>query len=102
MEPSTNERTAVLTVEDVRIRFGGVTAPSTGSASRWRPGEICGLIGPNGAGKTTMFNGVIAASTSRRRARSPSTATDLLGVPPHGIAGPASPARSRTWRCSRR
>jgi branched-chain amino acid transport system ATP-binding protein len=45
----------LLKVEDIHIRFGGVTAlagPSSGIA----PGGICGLIGPNGAGKTTIFN----------------------------------------------
>ncbi len=45
----------VLHVEQLTMRFGGLTAISelTFSAA---PGEITALIGPNGAGKTTVFN----------------------------------------------
>ena len=46
---------ALLTVEGVTMRFGGVTALENVSFSV-APGAICGLIGPNGAGKTTLFN----------------------------------------------
>jgi branched-chain amino acid transport system ATP-binding protein len=45
----------LLTVRDVVVRFGGVSALS-GMSLEMRQGEICGLIGPNGAGKTTLFN----------------------------------------------
>ena len=47
--------TAILTVEHVTMRFGGLTAVNDLSFSAER-GEITALIGPNGAGKTTMFN----------------------------------------------
>ena len=46
---------ALLEVDDVTLRFGGVVALDSVSFSLKR-GEIFGLIGPNGAGKTTCFN----------------------------------------------
>jgi branched-chain amino acid transport system ATP-binding protein len=45
----------LLEVDDVMLRFGGVTALDHVGFSI-RRGEIFGLIGPNGAGKTTCFN----------------------------------------------
>jgi len=44
----------VIEVEDLRVRFGGVT-PIDGMTVTF-PTGTCGLIGPNGAGKTTFFN----------------------------------------------
>ncbi len=46
---------ALLKVEGLTMRFGGLTAVNnlTFSAAR---GDITALIGPNGAGKTTVFN----------------------------------------------
>jgi len=47
----------ILTIQDVTMRFGGVTAIDKLSFSVQK-GEIYGLIGPNGAGKTTIFNNI--------------------------------------------
>jgi branched-chain amino acid transport system ATP-binding protein len=47
--------TALLRVEGLTRRFGGVVAVD-GVSFAVREGEIVGLIGPNGAGKTTVIN----------------------------------------------
>ena len=60
---------ALLEVDDVTIRFGGLTALDSVSFEI-REGEILGLIGPNGAGKTTCFNvmtGVYQATSGQVR-----------------------------------
>ncbi len=46
---------ALLELDHVSIRFGGLTAVSELSMNI-RGDELIGLIGPNGAGKTTVFN----------------------------------------------
>jgi len=46
---------AVLHVEHLTMRFGGLLAVSDLSCAAMR-GDITALIGPNGAGKTTVFN----------------------------------------------
>ncbi|MGE5619496.1 MAG: ABC transporter ATP-binding protein [Sphingomonadaceae bacterium] len=45
----------ILDIQDLTIRFGGLTAVS-GLSFGLETGEIVGLIGPNGSGKTTVFN----------------------------------------------
>ena len=49
--------TALLEVEDITLRFGGVTAISSVSFDV-QPGELFSIIGPNGAGKTSIFNSI--------------------------------------------
>jgi branched-chain amino acid transport system ATP-binding protein len=46
---------ATLSVRDVSLSFGGITALD-GISFDVEPRQICGLIGPNGAGKTSLFN----------------------------------------------
>ncbi len=45
----------ILEVEDITLRFGGVTAIRN-VAFHVNPGELFSIIGPNGAGKTSIFN----------------------------------------------
>jgi branched-chain amino acid transport system ATP-binding protein len=47
----------MLAVQDLAVRFGGVTALERVSFEV-RPGSITSVIGPNGAGKTTAFNAI--------------------------------------------
>jgi branched-chain amino acid transport system ATP-binding protein len=51
-EPPTG---AGLSVRDVVVSFGGITALD-GVSVDVAPGQVLGVIGPNGAGKTTLFN----------------------------------------------
>ena len=48
---------ALLRVENVTVRFGGLTAVDRVAFSV-QPGELLGLIGPNGAGKTTLLRAI--------------------------------------------
>ncbi|MEI2712837.1 MAG: ABC transporter ATP-binding protein [Nocardioides sp.] len=64
-----SEPTKILELDNVVMRFGGLTALSE-VAFDIREGEILGLIGPNGAGKTTCFNvmtGVYQATSGQVR-----------------------------------
>jgi len=74
---------AHLELENITVKFGGLTALSRLSFSLKR-GEIVGLIGPNGAGKTTVFNvltGVYKANSGDVRFDGKS----VLGRRPHEI-----------------
>jgi branched-chain amino acid transport system ATP-binding protein len=76
---------ALLEVQDVSVRFGGIVALDDLSFTI-DEGHICGLIGPNGAGKTTMFN-VVSRIYEPQAGRVVFDGHDLLAVPAHGIAG---------------
>jgi branched-chain amino acid transport system ATP-binding protein len=66
---TTRDPGAVLVLEDIEVRFGGITALS-GVDLTVGEREVWGLIGPNGAGKTTLFDvisGVRAPNAGRVR-----------------------------------
>ena len=74
---------AVLEVEDIGVRFGGVVALD-GLSFSIEPGQICALIGPNGAGKTTLFN-VVSRIYEATRGQVCFDGIDLLAIPAHEI-----------------
>ncbi len=49
------EKKAVLSVKNVDLKFGGITALSNIDFEAYE-GEILAIIGPNGAGKTSLLN----------------------------------------------
>ena len=76
--------TPALQVENVTVRFGGITALDKVSFSM-TGGHIVGLIGPNGAGKTTLFN-CLSRLYSFTDGRILYEGRSLTDTPPHGIA----------------
>jgi branched-chain amino acid transport system ATP-binding protein len=78
----------ILTLTDVTLRFGGLTAVDGVSLSVPK-GGIIGLIGPNGAGKTSVFN-VITGFYKPNSGYVEFTLTGapvvrLTGLPPHKV-----------------
>jgi branched-chain amino acid transport system ATP-binding protein len=78
------ESDPILTVRDLRRRFGGIMAADAVSLEVRRQ-EIVGLIGPNGSGKSTLFNLISGAArpdsgTIRFNGR------EIAGRKPHRIA----------------
>ncbi|HUR77108.1 MAG TPA: ABC transporter ATP-binding protein [Acidimicrobiales bacterium] len=78
-------QTAVLTIDGVSKRFGGLVAVDGASLSVPAGGAIYGLIGPNGAGKTTLFNcitGILRPDEGRVSVGD----DDTTGWKPHRLA----------------
>lgn len=74
---------AILSVEGLTKRFGGLTALSDVTFTV-DEGTITGLIGPNGAGKTTAFN-LISGTLQPSGGRILFRGEDLVGKRPHQI-----------------
>jgi branched-chain amino acid transport system ATP-binding protein len=89
---------ALLEVEDLVMRFGGLTAVSALSFQA-RGGEVTAVIGPNGAGKTTVFNcitGFYRPTAGRILLNAPDRGgtLELERMPGHRIASRAKVART--------
>jgi branched-chain amino acid transport system ATP-binding protein len=82
--PTEEETTGQLSVSEISVSFGGITALD-GVSLEVSQGEVLGVIGPNGAGKTTLFNVicgfVVPASGTMRWRGQP-----LDGIRPHRLA----------------
>jgi branched-chain amino acid transport system ATP-binding protein len=75
---------ALLVVEAVSVRFGGIVALD-GVSFEVADGEIAGLIGPNGAGKTTLFN-CLSRLYECQHGRITFNGRALLSLPRHRVA----------------
>jgi branched-chain amino acid transport system ATP-binding protein len=82
--------TVMLSLEDITVRFGGITAVA-GVSLDVAGGEVCGLIGPNGAGKTTLFD-VVSGVRRPERGRVVMAGEDISSFRP----------AQRCWRGLRR
>ena len=77
-------REPMLTVSQLVMRFGGITALNDVSFTL-AAGDITALIGPNGAGKTTLFNCITGMYTPTSGQVHFKT-QDITGLPAHQIA----------------
>ncbi|MDQ1510966.1 MAG: branched-chain amino acid transport system ATP-binding protein [Actinomycetota bacterium] len=75
---------ALLTVDHVRVEFGGIVALADLSLTI-DEGQICALIGPNGAGKTTLFN-CVSRLYQPKEGSIEFDGHNLLALPAHRIA----------------
>ncbi|SDH22714.1 ABC transporter ATP-binding protein [Desulfosporosinus hippei] len=75
---------SLLTLDNVTIRFGGLTAVDTVNLEV-KQGEILALIGPNGAGKSTVFN-LITSIYQPTEGKISLDGKALTGIPTHKIA----------------
>ena len=76
--------TPMLTISNLVMRFGGITALNDVSFSLAQ-GQITSLIGPNGAGKTTLFNCITGMYTPTS-GQVQFNKQDITGLAAHQIA----------------
>lgn len=83
--PSAASTRQMLSVRNVTVQFGGLTALDNISFNV-PMGKVTGLIGPNGAGKTTLIN--VICGQQRPTAGSVSLGDQVLSsLPAHRVAG---------------
>jgi branched-chain amino acid transport system ATP-binding protein len=75
---------AILTVTNVSMRYGGLTALGEVSVGVGA-GELVSIIGPNGAGKSTLFN-VITGFARPSQGAVEFDGKSITGLAPHRIA----------------
>jgi branched-chain amino acid transport system ATP-binding protein len=76
--------TALLRVEGLSKRFGGLTAVDAVTLTV-EAGELVGIIGPNGAGKTTLF-GLLTGFVRPDGGEVVFKGQRITGFPPHRVA----------------
>jgi branched-chain amino acid transport system ATP-binding protein len=75
---------AILDVQELTKRFGGLTAVNSVSFSV-KEGAILSVIGPNGAGKSTLFK-LICSFVTPTSGRVKFNGQTITGRPPHEVA----------------
>jgi branched-chain amino acid transport system ATP-binding protein len=75
---------AILDVQELTKRFGGLTAVNSVSFSV-EAGAILSVIGPNGAGKSTLFK-LICSFVTPTSGRVKFNGQTITGLPPHEVA----------------
>jgi branched-chain amino acid transport system ATP-binding protein len=75
---------AILDVQELTKRFGGLTAVNSVSFSV-KEGVILSVIGPNGAGKSTLFK-LICSFVTPTSGRVKFNGQTITGRPPHEVA----------------
>ncbi len=79
----------IFDVQNVTLRFGGVTSLSSVTLQH-RRGEILAVIGPNGAGKTSLFNSLTGVYQPQEGSITFNSAkngsSSIIGKMPHKVA----------------